>query len=256
MEMLIIFIVAIVASLFFGLINKNKEKSFYKDESNKENDRYIAKNTDTTRGKSKRFLKIKLSDDFFLSEQEKQGLKGEKEVAFYLDRIASHFGGYVFDSFIFKDEDDYSSEIDHILITQGGVFIIETKAQKGIITGNVENELWYSTNEYGDINTFRNPIHQNDGHIRHLRKMLKKNAPYMFSIIIFPFANIGSVSYPQIHHLEDAMKYIVEETEKGKYTKDFVEKMKAQFTYIKEVYGISKEEHLENIKAHHQSNQS
>ena len=113
MEMLIIFIVAIVASLFFGLISKNKEKSFYKDESNKENDRYIAKNTDTTRGKSKRFLKIKLSDDFFLSEQEKQGLKGEKEVAFYLDRIASHFGGYVFDSFIFKDEDDYSSEIDH-----------------------------------------------------------------------------------------------------------------------------------------------
>lgn len=78
----------------------------------------------------------------------------------------------------------------------------------------------------------------------------------MFSIIIFPFANIDSISYPQIHHSEDALEYIVEKTEEGKYTKDFVEKMKAQFTYIKEVYGISKEEHLENIKAHHQSNQS
>lgn len=78
----------------------------------------------------------------------------------------------------------------------------------------------------------------------------------MFSIIIFPFANIDSISYPQIHHLEDAIEFIVEKTEEEKYTKDFVEKMKTQFLYIQEVYGISKEEHLENIKAHHQSNQS
>lgn len=252
MVILIIFIITIVVSLFFGLIIKYKENSFYEHEDYKDTTR----KTSSTIEKIKGFFKTKLDKDSFLSEQEKQGLKGEREVAYYLEQIASHFGGYVFNSFIFKDEDGYSSEIDHILITQGGVFIIETKAQKGIITGNMENEIWYSTNEYDDINTFRNPIDQNDGHIRHLRKILKKNAPYMFSIIIFPFANIDSISYSQIHHLEDALEYIVEKTEEGKYTKDFVEKMKAQFTYIKEVYGISKEEHLENIKAHHQSNQS
>ena len=78
-----------------------------------------------------------------------------------------------------------SSEIDHIVISIYGIFVIETKYYKGWIHGNEKSEYWKQT-IYQWKNKFRNPIKQNWAHIYAIKDILSdyKNIIY-FPIIVF-----------------------------------------------------------------------
>jgi hypothetical protein len=78
-----------------------------------------------------------------------------------------------------------SSEIDHIVISVYGIFVIETKYYKGWIHGNENSEYWKQT-IYQWKNKFRNPIKQNWAHIYAVKDILSdyRNIKY-FPIIVF-----------------------------------------------------------------------
>ena len=59
----------------------------------------------------------------------------------------------------------HSSQIDHIVVSRFGIFVIETKHYKGWIHGGENSEYW-TQSIYNHKNKFRNPIKQNAGHIR------------------------------------------------------------------------------------------
>lgn len=65
-----------------------------------------------------------------------------------------------------------SSQIDHLVISVYGIFVIETKNYKGWIFGGENSEYW-TQNIYGHKYKLYNPIFQNAGHIRALRSVLK-----------------------------------------------------------------------------------
>lgn len=79
------------------------------------------------------------------SQQEIAGEEGEQVVASRCEEICKEYEGGLFNSFCFCDSRGYSSEIDHIVITRGGIFIIETKNWSGIIEGNPSDETWLQT---------------------------------------------------------------------------------------------------------------
>lgn len=62
------------------------------------------------------------------------------------------------------------SQIDHVLITPVGVFVIETKNYAGRIKGRRTDEYWRVN---GKPN-LKNPLRQNHGHIEVLRSLLKE----------------------------------------------------------------------------------
>jgi hypothetical protein len=64
-----------------------------------------------------------------------------------------------------------TSQIDHIVISPFGIFVIETKNYKGWIHGNEDSEYWTQT-IYRSKSKFRNPIKQNWGHIYALKNLL------------------------------------------------------------------------------------
>lgn len=85
-------------------------------------------------------------------------------------------------------ENGETTEIDLILITPYGLFVIESKNYSGWIFGNTNNKFWTQTlpaRRWG-INKehFYNPIKQNANHILHLKNLLKIDIPY-WSIIAF-----------------------------------------------------------------------
>lgn len=82
--------------------------------------------------------------DYDELEKQRFGKLGENYVSKHLETIINKFGGYLYNDFCFEDEKGYSTEIDHILITRGGIFIIETKTNKGTIYGNKDDEYWIS----------------------------------------------------------------------------------------------------------------
>lgn len=79
----------------------------------------------------------------------------------------------------------HSTQIDHVIISIYGIFVIETKFYKGWILGGENSEFW-TQNIYGHRYKLRNPIYQNQGHIRALKSILKEHENLQFiSIVAF-----------------------------------------------------------------------
>lgn len=93
------------------------------------------------------------------------GDDGEKIITNFL----SNKPGLVLNDFLFKVGDSYC-QIDHILITDYAILVIETKNHSGRIYGDIDNKNWtvaYGSNKY----SMYNPVMQNSGHINKLKKL-------------------------------------------------------------------------------------
>lgn len=176
------------------------------------------------------------------------GKRGENLVAKYLTEIVNDYGGYLFNNFCFEDEKEFSSEIDHILVTRGGLFIIETKTIKGKVYGDENQDEWTVVKENYPQKRIKNPLIQNRGHINHLRKVLPSDSYIGFySIIIFPTADVKNVESDNVFSLGGAIDVIREIAMTNKYSNEIVETINQELKTILERYGISQEKHLENI---------
>lgn len=183
------------------------------------------------------------------SEQERFGIYGEVLVFDMLQDIAKRCGGYAYHNVSFKGDDDgYSTEIDAILICQGGFFIIEVKSNKGVIYGNADDEKWYAEKEaWQEDKHPKNPVKQNQGHINHLRRLAGKGFPYLTSLVIFPCAkSIESVRSQVVHDFRSAKAFIEERIAEGKYKKATVDRFNEQWKSFCLRYGVSIQAHKEN----------
>ena len=79
----------------------------------------------------------RISEDY----QGTKYLTDEELVANELEKLLINNKGYLINNLCFKDEEGYSSEIDHVLITKAGVFVIETKSNYGKTYGNRGDRL-------------------------------------------------------------------------------------------------------------------
>lgn len=73
-------------------------------------------------------------------------------------------------------------QIDHIIISKYGIFVVEMKNYYGLITGEEHQNKWIQhlgKNKY----YFNNPIHQNYGHIKAFEELLNLSEDKFISII-------------------------------------------------------------------------
>lgn len=112
-----------------------------------------------------------------------KGYIGEARVARQLSKLDLREYKVVNDILIAND--GRSCQIDHIVVSRFGIFVIETKNYKGLIHGGEHSEYW-TQSIYSDKFKFRNPIIQNAGHIRALRNRLKEYPQAIYhSIVVF-----------------------------------------------------------------------
>lgn len=128
---------------------------------------------------------------YFLSK----GEFGEKRVSSILNRLPSEFY-HVFNNIILPTSKG-TSQIDHIVISEYGLFVIETKNYSGKVYGSENAEYWkeyfnwfsrawYKYGHHSKSYSFYNPIRQNSSHIHALRTLLKEYGDLPFySIIVF-----------------------------------------------------------------------
>jgi len=90
----------------------------------------------------------------------------------------------VFHNLLFESN-GRSTQIDHLVISPYGVFVIETKGYKGWILGGEYSEYWTQV-IYKSKQQFYNPVRQNEGHVRFLRYLLKTSFKIPFiPIVVF-----------------------------------------------------------------------
>lgn len=79
---------------------------------------------------------------------------------------------------------DGTTQIDHIVVSIYGIFVIETKNMKGWIFGGKKQKTW-TQKIYKQSNKFQNPIHQNYKHIKTLAKIPNIEEEKFYSVIVF-----------------------------------------------------------------------
>jgi restriction system protein len=67
--------------------------------------------------------------------------------------------------------DDHTTQIDHILVSRYGVFVIETKHYSGWIFGDANSKTWTQV-LYRIKFRFQNPIRQNFKHLKAVQELL------------------------------------------------------------------------------------
>jgi hypothetical protein len=112
-----------------------------------------------------------------------KGTAGEKVVSYYLNKLDKDKYFVVND--ITLKVDGKTTQIDHIVISSYGIFVIETKNWKGSVYGSRWGKYVY---QYLGGKKFKhlNPVKQNDWHIRRLRQVLNEysNLNYI-SVVAF-----------------------------------------------------------------------
>lgn len=173
-----------------------------------------------------------------LENPQTKGKYGESKVAEKLETISKE--RYILNN-IYINDNGKSRQIDHIVITNSGVFVIETKNFGGKIYGKESSNEWIQYIGKQGFN-FKNPIHQNYGHVQIVKKVINDGSINVESIIAFTRRAILKVkTYTKVLYPDEIVKYI---SNKNEYLKS--DKMKQIYNLINENKIID----VETIKNH------
>ena len=115
-------------------------------------------------------------------------------------------------------EEDKQTEIDVILFTNKGIFVIENKHWNGIIKGKIDGDKWLRVQDgyrFERIYHYPNPIKQNEFHVSIAKQLLGDEAP-VFSLITFSSNNIGRTPLKNLINLIGFPRYM-DEFDEGVY---------------------------------------
>lgn len=141
------------------------------------------------------------------------GKSGEYSIYKKLKFLEKDRNKILFNLYIPRENNKFT-EIDIVLLTAKGLFVIESKNFKGWIFGNENQRMWTQTLPSGyncHKEQFYNPIKQNSTHIKYLRKIITDSIP-IESIIVFSdsctFKNVNVNSSTNVIH-EHQLIYLI-----------------------------------------------
>ena len=118
----------------------------------------------------------------YSSRAEAIGDYGEKRVSSFLEDLDCE-DYRVYNDLLIRNG-NYTTQVDHIVISRYGVFVLETKNVHGKVYGG--GNAGYKRYGFTQENQLRNPIWQNDGHIKTLRKLVFGNDVPIYGLVVFP----------------------------------------------------------------------
>ena len=120
-------------------------------------------------------------------------LWGAKVKGWAGEKMVSHLGLRKLDASIYQVFDDLylprpdgqgTTQLDHVVVSPFGVFVVETKNYQGWIFGSEKQKDW-TQSIYKKKHRFQNPLHQNDLHVRALAGLLGLDRRIFHSVVFF-----------------------------------------------------------------------
>ncbi|MBL8224394.1 MAG: NERD domain-containing protein [Chromatiales bacterium] len=109
--------------------------------------------------------------------------------------------------------DDGTTQVDHVLVSRFGVFVIETKDYRGWIFGSPDSRQWTQV-LYRAKFRFQNPIHQNQRHVLAVRALLDLlPAEAVRPVVVFTGTAEFKTAMPDgVFSLEGFLSYVESQT--------------------------------------------
>jgi hypothetical protein len=86
---------------------------------------------------------------------------------------------------IIPDGNEGTTQIDQVILSPYGIFVIEVKNMTGWIFGKEHDKKWTQSFRGGKKYSFQNPLHQNYKHIICLSDLLEIPKEHFFNIVVF-----------------------------------------------------------------------
>lgn len=125
-----------------------------------------------------------------------KGNAGEVVTTHILRELSNEYT--IFNNLTIKYQDLYT-QIDHVVISPYGVFVIETKVRAGTVYGNSKSRFWKQYSK-GSEYKFQNPIRQNYLHVQVIKEILSS------SVTVNPISIIAFSGFTKLHIYEDTPK--------------------------------------------------
>lgn len=115
-----------------------------------------------------------------------KGKMGEFAVAAHVKLYLDRDSYTLLNDCTLPDEQNQTTQIDHILLSPFGIFVIETKNYKGWIFGSQHQKTW-TQKIYKKSFKFQNPLHQNYKHQKVLEAVLSDivGPQFIHSLVVF-----------------------------------------------------------------------
>lgn len=120
----------------------------------------------------------------FLKSAKFKGKLAEKTTSFGMSLKLDPSVYRVFNDLIIPDKKG-ETQIDHVVVSKYGIFVIEVKNYNGWIFGNKDDAYWTQV-IFKEKHRFQNPLRQNYRHIMALSEYLGLDKNYFYSIVFFP----------------------------------------------------------------------
>ena len=131
---------------------------------------------------------LKLKERVLLKQvtSHSRGERSERKVILQLLREGINPKAIFHDLYIQKTNGEYS-QVDIAVATKAGIIVFEVKEYSGWIFGNEHHQYWTQLLAYGKSkHRFYNPVMQNSGHIKTIRRCLPQNPGIpIYSVIVF-----------------------------------------------------------------------
>jgi hypothetical protein len=148
-----------------------------------------------------------------INSPEFKGFQGEQIIIDLLYRFLDR-GKYHFFNDLILPEKEGTTQIDHLIVSEYGIFIIETKNMKGLIFGNPSQKFWTQWLTNGKY-PFQNPFRQNYKHKKCLEGLLKIESDVYFEAVVFiEGANFPKGQPDRVFYPKEFIQFVKSQTKK------------------------------------------
>lgn len=174
---------------------------------------------------------------------------GEQKVADILAGELSYTDYFLFNNIIINSKNNISTQIDHIVVSKFGIFVIESKDLSGWIFGSKNSPTWTQSMPGAVKYKFQNPIHQNYGHLMALKELMPFAKDNFYNIVVFTGnAEIKTERIENVLYLDELIENIKKHSQE-KLNENEVQFAIGKLSYACQTVNITVDEHVANIYA-------
>lgn len=115
---------------------------------------------------------------------ERKGARGERQVHNALTSVLDENEYRVLSDLILPITGG-TTQLDHILLSRFGIFIIETKNMSGWVFGGSDQKKWTQVQKGGKRRSFQNPLWQNYSHVKAVEQILGVDPKVLHNFVVF-----------------------------------------------------------------------
>jgi len=145
-----------------------------------------------------------------------------------------------------------TTQIDHILLSRFGIFIVETKNRNGWIFGNETEKYWTQTMN-GKKYKFQNPLHQNYKHTKTLASYLQVEHGNIHSVVFFIGDTVKLKTSLPADVMTSGLCAYIKQFQNVVFSIPELDLYKTKLKQLSNL-GISNKEHVSNLKKQYSSN--